>query len=329
MRVRSSRMCASRVPSSTSVMSSMSSPGLRTGRKVSRPLCPATGVPGRHPSRSRSTNSFAPARSSALIRSWTACQVCWWSRQPAGRNRLYCGGVASAGTTAGSAVFSNCTPIRRWRNAAGRGDYPAARRLLITADAGGSNGHRTRAWKTELAALAAGTGLEITVCHFPPGTSHAPPSGTRSSTGCPKLTNADRILATVLYLRRLCTQPVLGELLAVDRSRITEAIRETRPLLERHCRALTPATARFPAPADLIAFLAAAPCRIGQADQSSQRVNHLRALRSAPPSGGSRQAELPGHRSDHLAAAIRSNCRAKGTGWNSTGRRRVPLMSVR
>ena len=43
--------------------------------------------------------------------------------------------------------------------------------LLITADAGGSNGHRTRAWKTGLAELAAQTGLEITVCHFPPGTS--------------------------------------------------------------------------------------------------------------------------------------------------------------
>jgi len=53
----------------------------------------------------------------------------------------------------------------------GAGDYPQARRLLITADAGGSNGHRTRAWKTELAALAAETGLHVTVCHLPPGTS--------------------------------------------------------------------------------------------------------------------------------------------------------------
>ena len=53
----------------------------------------------------------------------------------------------------------------------GRADYPGARRLLITADAGGSNGYRTRAWKAGLAALAAGTGLEITCCHFPPGTS--------------------------------------------------------------------------------------------------------------------------------------------------------------
>ena len=44
-------------------------------------------------------------------------------------------------------------------------------RLLVTCDAGGSNGYRARAWKAELAALAAGTGLEITCCHFPPGTS--------------------------------------------------------------------------------------------------------------------------------------------------------------
>ena len=42
---------------------------------------------------------------------------------------------------------------------------------MITADAGGSNGYRVRAWKVELARLAAETGLEITVCHYPPGTS--------------------------------------------------------------------------------------------------------------------------------------------------------------
>jgi hypothetical protein len=61
--------------------------------------------------------------------------------------------------------------IRRWWTARGRLDYPAATRLLITADAGGSNSYRYRVWKSELAALAADTGLEITVCHFPPGTS--------------------------------------------------------------------------------------------------------------------------------------------------------------
>ena len=69
--------------------------------------------------------------------------------------------------TAGFAVES----IRRWWKARGSADYPAARRLLITAGAGGSNGYRTRAWKAGLADLARETGLEITCCHFPPGTS--------------------------------------------------------------------------------------------------------------------------------------------------------------
>jgi hypothetical protein len=61
--------------------------------------------------------------------------------------------------------------IRRWWQARGAQDYSDARRLLITADAGGSNSYRYRLWKAELAALAAETGLTITVCHFPPGTS--------------------------------------------------------------------------------------------------------------------------------------------------------------
>ena len=307
----------------------------------------------------------------------------------------------NVGTDHDTAAFA-VESIRRWWKATGSSDYPLARRLLITADAGGSNGYRTRAWKTELAALAAETGLEITVCHFPPGTSkwnkiehrlfsaitmnwrgrplashevivnsiaatttrtgltvHAEldpgsyPTGTeisdaqmaavplarhrfhgdwnytirprpapiachrrrRARQACrrsprprklshpaltgmsrqqldeliaelagpqeaqreqtrrrrrgterrraagagprARLTDADRVLATVLYLRKLCTQAVLGELFAVDRSRITEAVRETRPLLEERGHAITPATARFPAPADLTAFLAA------------------------------------------------------------------------
>ena len=311
-------------------------------------------------------------------------------------------GWVSVGTDHDTAAFAVAS-IRRWWQSCGAGAYPHARRLLITADAGGSNGYRTKAWKTELAALAAEAGLPITVCHLPPGTSKwnkiehrlfshitmnwrgrpltshevivnsiaatttrtglavraeldlgsyptgieisdaqmaaiplvrnrfhgdwnytihprptpsAPATGTaepsqlaagapgrfllshpaltgmsrghlddlvtelagpqkaqreqsrhqrrgaerRRAAGAgprPKLTNADRILATVLYLRKLCTQAVLSELFAVDRSRITEAIREIRPLLEEHGHAITPATARFPAPGDLIAFLAA------------------------------------------------------------------------
>jgi len=53
----------------------------------------------------------------------------------------------------------------------GRPVYPQANRLLITADAGGSNGPRLRLWKVELQKLADQTGLRIAVCHFPPGTS--------------------------------------------------------------------------------------------------------------------------------------------------------------
>ena len=49
--------------------------------------------------------------------------------------------------------------------------YPGAGRLLVICDAGGSNGHRCRLWKDQLAVLAEETGLKITVCHFPPGTS--------------------------------------------------------------------------------------------------------------------------------------------------------------
>src|SRR3954462_4789584 len=60
--------------------------------------------------------------------------------------------------------------IRRWWQARGATDHPGSDRLLITADAGGSNSYRYRLWKAELAALAAETGLMITVCHFPPGT---------------------------------------------------------------------------------------------------------------------------------------------------------------
>jgi hypothetical protein len=79
-------------------------------------------------------------------------------------------GWVNVGTDHGTAEFA-VESIRRWWKDRGSGDYPAAARLLITADAGGSNGYRTRAWKAGLAALAAETGLQVTCCHFPPGTS--------------------------------------------------------------------------------------------------------------------------------------------------------------
>ncbi len=79
-------------------------------------------------------------------------------------------GWVSVGTDHDTAAFA-VESIRRWWRGCGRQQYPHATRLLITADAGGSNSYRTRAWKTELAALAAEAGLAVTVCHFPPGTS--------------------------------------------------------------------------------------------------------------------------------------------------------------
>ena len=75
--------------------------------------------------------------------------------------------VGDHGDTAAFAVAS----IRTWWQTMGIERFPHATRLMVTADAGGSNGYRVRMWKTELARLAAETGLEITVCHYPPGTS--------------------------------------------------------------------------------------------------------------------------------------------------------------
>ncbi len=76
----------------------------------------------------------------------------------------------SVGTDHDTSAFAVQT-IRRWWFSMGRQRYPHARQLLITADGGGSNGHRVRLWKLELSRLASDTGLEIQVCHFPPGTS--------------------------------------------------------------------------------------------------------------------------------------------------------------
>jgi hypothetical protein len=79
-------------------------------------------------------------------------------------------GFVNVGTDHDTATFA-VESIRRWWQAQGAARYRGARRLLVTADAGGSNSYRTRAWKAELALLARETGLEITVLHFPPGTS--------------------------------------------------------------------------------------------------------------------------------------------------------------
>jgi hypothetical protein len=79
-------------------------------------------------------------------------------------------GWVSVGTDHDTAAFAVAT-IGHWWDQIGRAAYPGATRLLITADGGGSNGYRTRQWKTALAELAARTGLTISVAHLPPGTS--------------------------------------------------------------------------------------------------------------------------------------------------------------
>jgi hypothetical protein len=76
----------------------------------------------------------------------------------------------SVGTDHDTAAFAVAT-LRRWWQVMGRPLYSGARRLLVCADGGGSNGYRVRLWKAELAAFAAEAGLAITVCHLPPGTS--------------------------------------------------------------------------------------------------------------------------------------------------------------
>ena len=79
-------------------------------------------------------------------------------------------GWVNVGTDHDTAAFA-VESIRRWWAMMGREAYPVARRLLITADSGGSNGARVRLWKVALQALANETGLAITVGHLPPGTS--------------------------------------------------------------------------------------------------------------------------------------------------------------
>jgi Rhodopirellula transposase DDE domain len=79
-------------------------------------------------------------------------------------------GWVSVGVDHDTAAFAVAS-LRSWWANEGAVAYPRARRLLVCADAGGSNSYRNRLWKVELARLARDTGRAITVCHFPPGTS--------------------------------------------------------------------------------------------------------------------------------------------------------------
>ena len=79
-------------------------------------------------------------------------------------------GWVTVGGDGDTAAFAVAT-LRRWWTQVGQVAYPDAKRLLINADAGGSNGYRVRLWKVELARLASDIDITITVCHYPPGTS--------------------------------------------------------------------------------------------------------------------------------------------------------------
>jgi Rhodopirellula transposase DDE domain len=79
-------------------------------------------------------------------------------------------GWVSVGTDHDTAAFA-VNAIRRWWRTMGKKGHPKAKRLMITADGGGSNGHRVRLWKVELQKLADELKLPVTVCHLPPGTS--------------------------------------------------------------------------------------------------------------------------------------------------------------
>jgi hypothetical protein len=79
-------------------------------------------------------------------------------------------GFVNVGTDHNTAAFA-VESVRRWWFMIGKQAYPQATSLLVTCDAGGNNGWRNRAWKSGLAQLAHDTGLAVTVCHFPPGTS--------------------------------------------------------------------------------------------------------------------------------------------------------------
>jgi transposase len=308
-------------------------------------------------------------------------------------------GWVNVGIDHDTAAFAVAS-IRRWWLARGQADYPHASRLLITADAGGSSSYRYRVWKAELAVLAAETGLTITVCHFPPGTSkwnkiehrlfshitmnwrgrpltshdvvvktivstrtssglqveaaldtgtyptgvsvtrahldalpiqrHAsqgswnytihpqtagtatgpPPAGgttarrqaldmladtrltgmrrsdlgqlaadlapaqaaraeqrryeerggrrrkAKGDHGRPLLTDADRVLITIIYLRHVCSQKVLCDLLSINPASIGTAIKETRQLLEQHQVTITPTSLCFSHAQDLLGYLA-------------------------------------------------------------------------
>ena len=104
-------------------------------------------------------------------------------------------GWVSIGTDHDTAEFA-VESLRRWWREMGQERYPEASRLLITADSGGSNASQGRLWKVALQAWADEAGLEISVCHFPPGTSKWNKIEHRMFSEIPRTGAGDRSSAT-------------------------------------------------------------------------------------------------------------------------------------
>jgi hypothetical protein len=174
-------------------------------------------------------------------------------------------GFVSVGTSRDTAAFA-VNAIRAWWRAEGAARYPGARRLLLTCDAGGCNDCRHHTWKDQLALFAAEAGLEVTACHFPPGTSkwnkvehrlfcHV----TRTWRGRPLLTPEDAvagIAATTTYQGLKCTAvlddadyPEAAKVPAARVRHLEERVLDRDPFHGEWNYTLRPAPAEPPPPA--------------------------------------------------------------------------------
>jgi hypothetical protein len=149
-------------------------------------------------------------------------------------------GWVNVGTDHDTACFA-VESIRRWWRQVGADAYPKARRLLVSADGGGSNGSRLRLWKAELARFADETGLPVTVVHLPPGTSkwnkveHRLFSHITMNWRGRPLTSHEVVVATIAATTTrtgLTVKAVLDEGTYPTGLRITD--RQMRELLRRH-----------------------------------------------------------------------------------------------
>ena len=118
--------------------------------------------------------------------------------------------VVNVGVTHDTAEFA-VESIRRWWKLAGRKRKQGAKRLLICADAGGSNSNRSRTWKLHLRELADELGMAITVCHYPPGTSKWNKIEHRLSTETPKTANGNCLVYSFYFSVREFGEPAAAE----------------------------------------------------------------------------------------------------------------------